>query len=260
MEIPLYQADAFTSKVFGGNPAAVCILESWLDDKTLQNIALENGLSETSFLVKKDNLYELRWFTPAVEIDLCGHGTLAAAFVVLSFIDKDAVKIDFETKSGQLTVEKNNGLLSMDLPSRKPVKIDMIDILTDALGIAPKELYGSRDLLAVYENEKQVKDIRPDFEKLKIIKDYFAVIVSAPGISVDFVSRFFAPNAGIPEDPVTGSAHCTLIPFWSERLGKTELKALQLSPRGGELFCEDLEDRVKISGNAVLYSKGVLYL
>lgn len=260
MKIPMFQVDAFTRKVFGGNPAAVCVLDKWLGDETLRSIAAENNLPETAFIVQGEEFYELRWFTPKVEVDLCGHATLASAFVIFSFIEKGLLSVAFKTASGVLKVEKSGDALSMDFPSRKPVKTGMDDILAEALGIRPKEIYKSRDLLAVFDNESQIRRMRPDFEKLKRIRDCFAVIVSAPGDSADFVSRFFAPNAGIPEDPVTGSAHCTLIPFWAERLGKSRLHALQLSARGGELHCEDMGERVKISGNAVLYLKGEIHL
>ncbi len=260
MKIPMFQVDAFTRKVFGGNPAAVCVLDTWLDDEILRSIAAENNLPETAFIVRGEKFYELRWFTPKVEVDLCGHATLASAFVIFSFIEKGLSRVNFNTASGVLKVEKSGDALSMDFPARRPVKTDTSDILAEALGIRPKEAYKSRDLMAVFDNESQIRRMSPDFEKLGQIRDCFAVIVSAPGDYADFVSRFFAPNAGIPEDPVTGSAHCTLIPFWAERLGKSKLHALQLSPRGGELHCEDMGERVKISGNAVLYLKGEIHL
>ena len=262
MKIPLYQVDAFSKKVFGGNPAAVCPLESMPDDETLQYIAAENNLSETAFFVPKtEGLYELRWFTPTMEVDLCGHATLASAFVIFSFIDSNLASIDFETASGVLTVTKSGDLLSMDFPARKPVPAELPETLSKALGgMEPVEVLDSRDLLAVYEDESTIKDMNPNFDLLTQINDVFAVIVTAPGKNSDFVSRFFAPKAGIPEDPVTGSAHCTLIPYWSERLKKKKLHAFQVSKRGGELFCEDLGERVKISGHAVLYSKGEMYL
>ncbi|MFC1490411.1 PhzF family phenazine biosynthesis protein [Candidatus Latescibacterota bacterium] len=263
MKIPLYIVDAFTSTVFGGNPAAICVLDDWPDTVLLQNIAAENFLPETAFLVKREGYYDLRWFTPVVEMDLCGHATLASAFVIFSYLDHSTDSVAFETKSGRLTVERSGHQLSMHLPSRKPDSIEnaeMSAILSDALGIAPVDLLAARDLLAVFESESQIRDMTPDMEKLKQIKDYFAVIVTAPGDMVDFVSRFFAPNAGIPEDPVTGSAHCTLIPYWVQRLGKSEMNARQLSARGGELFCEDRGEQVKISGEAVLFSKGEIWL
>lgn len=261
MKIPFYQVDAFTKKVLTGNPAAICLLESWLDKKTLQSIAAENNLSETAFLVRENTgSYTLRWFTPAVEVDLCGHATLASAFVIFSFIDRELDRVAFETASGLLTVTKSGKLLSMDFPARKPVPSQAPDILSRALGTEPIEVFKSRDLLAVFEKESQIKAMKPDFEQLKQVDDAFAVIVTAPGVNSDFVSRFFAPNAGVLEDPVTGSAHSTLIPFWAERLGKNTLHAYQLSQRGGELFCEARGDRVRISGHAVLYAKGEIYL
>ena len=258
MKIPFYQIDAFSRKVFGGNPAAVCLLEAWLVDDVLQGIAAENNLSETAFLVPKSKgRYALRWFTPAVEIDLCGHATLASAFVIFSFIDSKLPSIDFETASGLLSVAKTEELLSMDFPARNPEPAERSPILSQALGAEPLEVLKSRDLLAVFPNESVIKDMKPDFDKLEQIKDAFAVIVTARGEKSDFVSRFFAPNAGIYEDPVT---HCTLIPYWSDRLKKDHLHAFQLSKRGGELFCENLGDRVRISGHAILYAKGELYL
>jgi len=260
MRIPMFQVDAFTSRIFGGNPAAVCVLETLLDDETLQNIAAENNLSETAFLVEHEGSYGLRWFTPKLEIDLCGHATLASAFVVFSFLNTGLSCVHFDTASGLLTVEKRDNFLSMDFPARPPVRYDPGEALAEALGARPKEVYKARDILAVFEQEAQIREMRPDFEKIAQRTDAFAVIVSAPGNSVDFVSRFFAPSAGIPEDPVTGSAHCTLIPFWAERLGRSKLRARQLSSRGGELICEHLNARVKIGGRAVLYSKGEIIL
>ena len=261
MKIPFYQVDAFSQRVFGGNPAAVCLLESWLDDKTLQSIAAENNLSETAFLVlKSKGKYNLRWFTPTVEIDLCGHATLASAFVIFSFIDSSLSSVDFETVSGLLSVARSGELLSMDFPARKPEPTEQSPLIAQALGAEPLEVLKSRDLLVVFEEESVIRDMDPDFDKLKQLQDVFAIIVTAKGEKSDFVSRFFAPNAGIPEDPVTGSAHCTLIPYWADRLGKDRLHAFQLSKRGGELFSEYAGNRVKISGHAVLYAKGELHL
>jgi len=239
MQIPFYQVDAFTDKVFGGNPAAVCLLDKWPEDRVLQSIAAENNLSETAFLVGGGEEYNLRWFTPTLEIDLCGHATLASAFVIFNFLSPDLAAVRFQTASGQLRVERAGELLMMDFPSRKAEKGGTVSGLADALGVPPVEVYGARDILAVFESEAQVREMMPDFAALEKIKAAFAVIVTAPGEKVDFVSRFFAPNAGIPEDPVTGSAHCTLVPYWSARLGKKKLHALQVSARGGELFCED---------------------
>ncbi|MBU2444437.1 MAG: PhzF family phenazine biosynthesis protein [Bacteroidetes bacterium] len=259
MKIPIYQVDAFTNKIFGGNPAAVCILEKWIDDTILQDIAAENNLSETAFLVQKEKgLYDLRWFTPTIEVDLCGHATLATAFVIFNFMNINLESVRFETKSGELKVEKSGELLSMNFPSRNPLPFQATDILINALGLQPKEVLKSRDLFVVYDNESQIKSLNPNYELLKEMKDFLGIIVTAPGEGYDFCSRFFAPNAGILEDPVTGSAHCSLIPYWSKRLGKKNLHAFQLSQRKGEVFCEDLSDRVKISGHAVLFLEGYI--
>jgi PhzF family phenazine biosynthesis protein len=261
MKIPFYQVDAFSSKIFGGNPAAVCPLESWPADEILQNIAAENNLPETAFFVQRSKgRYKLRWFTPTVEVDLCGHATLASAFIIFSSIDSTLSSVDFETASGPLSVAKSGELLSLNFPSRKPVPTEAPPILSKALGTEPVEVLKSRDLLAVFKDESIIKNMTPDFDKLKQIRDVLGIIVTARGEKSDFISRFFAPNAGILEDPVTGSSHCTLIPFWADRLKKNRLHAFQLSRRGGEIFCENAGDRVRISGNAVLYAKGELYL
>ena len=260
MKIPMYQVDAFTDKVFCGNPAAVCVLESWLADETLQSIAAENFLPETAYLLKNGENYDLRWFTPKIEVDLCGHATLASAFVIFSLLEPARSSVEFKTASGVLAVTKSGDLLSMKFPSRKPVPTEPSSILNEALGEAPRELLRSRDLFAVFDTEKQIRELKPDLEKMKSITDVLGFIVTAKGDSVDFVSRFFAPNAGIPEDTVTGSAHCSLIPYWAERLGKSDLHAFQLSERGGELFCRDMGDSVKIAGRAVLYKTGDIIL
>lgn len=261
MKIETFVVDAFTKTVFHGNPAAVCILPRWLDDGTLQNIAAENNLSETAFVVNQGGgAYDLRWFTPRVEIDLCGHATLASAFVLTTYYDSHSQEVRFSTKSGELIVEKKDDLLVMDFPSRKPVRIDCIDLLGKALGSIPREVYKSRDLLALFDTETQIREMKPHFELLNQVEEGLGVIVTARGDRVDFVSRFFAPKAGILEDPVTGSSHCTLIPFWSERLQKRALCAHQLSSRFGELFCEDRGERVRIGGHAVLFSRGEFFL
>lgn len=256
MHVPIYQVDAFTDQVFGGNPAAVCPLEKWLADDLLQKIAAENNLSETAFFVRHGEGYQLRWFTPEVEMDLCGHATLASAFVLFDQLGEPGDSISFATASGELRVKKEGSLLSMDFPARPPVPAAGNEQLNRALGIKPQEVWTSRDLLVLLGKEQDVAALQPDFPELAALENSFAVIVTAPGEQVDFVSRFFAPGAGIPEDPVTGSAHCTLIPFWAERLGKSRLKARQISPRGGELYCENLGERVKMSGSAVLYLRG----
>ena len=261
MKIPFFQVDAFSKKAFGGNPAAVCILNSWLNKDVLQKIAAENNVSETAFLVPRSSgNYDLKWFTPAIEVDLCGHATLASAFILFKYYDHDKTSLRFQTVSGELSVEKIGELLSMDFPARPPVETKPPEILSEALGVEASYVLESRDLLAVFEEENAIQSMTPDFDKIKKIKSHFAVIVSAPGKNSDFVSRFFAPNAGVNEDPVTGSAHCTLIPYWAKRLNKNKLHAYQLSSRKGELFCEHSGDRVIISGHSTLFVKGEIYI
>ncbi len=260
MKLDIYQVDAFTKEVFKGNPAAICPLNEWIDAELMQKIALENNLSETAFFVKKDDVYEIRWFTPTFEIDLCGHATLASAFVIFGCLKLESEIIKFHShKSGKLSVEKNGDLLILNFPSRPVAKCDAPDGLIEAIGKQPKEILKARDYFLVYETEQEVADIAPNFSKLLDI-DAHDFIVTAKGEDSDFVSRFFAPEVGVFEDPVTGSAHCNLIPFWAERLGKTEVFARQISERGGELFCELKGDRVKIGGNAVLYLKGEIFI
>jgi PhzF family phenazine biosynthesis protein len=261
MKIPIYQADAFTDILFGGNPAAVCPLDAWLPDETMQKIAIENNLAETAFFVKNEQGYKLRWFTPEYEIDLCGHATLASAHILFTELGYKGDAISFETvKAGTLIVTKNGNKYSMDFPSRPAILIEPPVGLIEALGEKqPMEVLRSRDYFLVYESENDIKDISPDFFALSKF-DTVGVIVTAKGKKVDFVSRFFAPGAGIAEDPVTGSAHCNLIPYWAEKLGKNKLHALQLSSRKGELWCELKGDRVLIAGNAVTYLKGEIFL
>jgi PhzF family phenazine biosynthesis protein len=255
VKIPTFQVNAFTGVGLQGNPAAVCLLEGWLDDQSLQKLACENNVSETAFLVGSGSEYELRWFTPKVEVDLCGHATLASGFVIFSNVATGLSHVNFKTDSGVLHVEKRGDLLSMDFPARPTEKAASSATLTNGLGVAPSEVLKSRDVLAVFEDESAIRNMKPDFQVLSQVRDVLGIIVTAPGKSVDFVSRFFAPNAGIPEDPVTGSAHCTLVPYWAARLGKATLHAQQLSDRGGELFCEDKGERITISGRAVLATK-----
>jgi len=257
MTLPIYQVDAFSSKVFGGNPAAVCPLEYWPETNLMQSIAAENNLAETAYFVKKENYYELRWFTPETEVDLCGHATLASAYVIFNLLKSKSEKIIFQTQSGTLEVTKRNDLLVMNFPSRKPVPTTIPDGVIEALGKEPKEVLHSRDMLLLYESEEEILALQPNFNLLGKI-DCFGYIVTAKGNQADFVSRFFAPTQGINEDPVTGSAHSTLIPFWAERLGKKEMSARQISKRGGELFCKLLGDRVEIAGKAVLYLTGTI--
>ncbi len=259
MQIPIYQVDAFSTSVFGGNPAAVCPLDQWLPDAQLQAIAAENNLSETAFFVRNGSRFDLRWMTPTVEIDLCGHATLASAFVILNYLDPSRDAVQFDTRSGELTVERNGDRLSMDFPSRPPQPCNAGPEVAASLGGAPKEILASRDYLVVYDTEAEVRALVPDMTAVAAL-DRFAVIVTAPGSDCDFVSRFFAPAGGVAEDPVTGSAHCTLIPYWSQRLGKTELNARQVSKRGGELRCSYRGDRVTIAGRAVLYLQGRIHI
>lgn len=255
-----YVVDAFSEQPFRGNPAGVCLLEQEIEVGLMQKIAFENNLSETAFLVKKEGYYDLRWFTPEAEIDLCGHATLGSAHILMSYVDRTMEKVDFHTLSGVLTVTKNGDYYTMDFPSRKPVACKKPELLEEALGVKVLETYCSRDLLAIVDNEETVASMKPNFSLLGMLGDVFAVIVSAKGSDCDFVSRFFIPNFGIPEDPVTGSSHTELIPFWSERLSKSELTARQLSRRGGYLKCRDMGERVLISGKAVAYLEGELLL
>jgi PhzF family phenazine biosynthesis protein len=257
MNLPLYQVDAFTDRLFGGNPAAVCPLEDWLPDETMQKIAAENNLAETAFFVRKADSYELRWFTPELEVDLCGHATLASAYTILRFLEPECKRVAFSTRSGMLYVEREGDRLAMDFPSRPPKPVGTPAGLVEALGATPTACLASRDVLALFDTEEEVRALAPDFGVLDGV-DCFAVIASAPGNDCDFVSRFFAPRAGVAEDPVTGSAHCTLVPYWAARLGKTEMFARQVSRRGGELWLELLGYRVKIAGNAVLYMRGTI--
>ena len=262
MKIPAYHIDAFAGAVFSGNPAVICPLDRWLDDETLHLIARENSVPVTAFFVENNDHYELRWFTPTVELNLCGHGTVAAASVVFDFVGTSRESIAFETKGGTFKVVKEGALIVLDFPvyvgetlSTRP------EDLVRALGREPKEILKAQNqnYLAVYVGEGDVRAIAPDMELLKEV-DCLGVIVTAKGEGSDFVSRYFAPKIGIPEDAATGSTHCTLAPYWSKRLGKRKLHALQLSQRRGELWCEFLEDRVRISARAVRYAEGFLYV
>ena len=254
MQLPIYQVDAFTPKLFGGNPAAVCPLEEWLPDDLLQAIAAENNLSETAFYVGRASRCHLRWFTPGREVDLCGHATLATAHVILNVLPNEAGQVVFDTRSGELTVKRDGDRLVMDFPSKPPKPCDPPAGMLEALGGEPLEFLRGQYYLAVYGSEAEVGGLKPNFHALSKMDD--AVIVTAPGDEADFVSRFFAPTFGIDEDPVTGSAHCTLVPFWAERQCKSWFDARQISDRGGELHCEDRGGRVTIAGQAVLYLAG----
>ena len=265
MRIPIYQVDAFAcepfrGRLFSGNPAAICPLERWLEDETLQAIAAENNLSETAYYVRQyggsDSRYRLRWFTPTVEVDLCGHATLATAYVIQELRRETAEpKVTFDSRSGELAVARESDLYVLDFPSCYPSECAEDPVLFEALGARPVAFLRTGDCFCVFETEDQVRALAPDMSKLAAV-DCRGTIATAPGKDCDFVSRFFAPRAGIPEDPVTGSAHTNLIPYWSRRLGKKRLFARQISRRGGELWCEDRGTRVGIGGRAVEYLQG----
>ncbi|MFN7924907.1 MAG: PhzF family phenazine biosynthesis protein [Bryobacteraceae bacterium] len=257
MDISLFQVDAFSSRVFGGNPAAVCPLDRWIPAKIMQAIAAENNLAETAFFVKTGDVYEIRWFTPAVEIDLCGHATLASAYVLFDYLSHGGDRVTFLSKSGELAVDKRDGRLCLDFPSRPPQRCQPHDRLIDGLGTQPLEVLAANYYMAVYPKEEDVWTLEPNFDVLRAL-DRGGIVVTAPGREVDFVSRFFAPAFGIDEDPVTGSAHCLLIPYWSRRLGKKDMRALQVSRRGGELWVEDRGDRVGIAGHVTPYLRGTI--
>ena len=260
MKLPLYQIDAFTNKIFGGNPACVVPLENWLKDEVLLKIAQENAVAETAFFVKMGNNFHLRWFTPDIEMDLCGHATLATAHCIISELKLVKNKVIFETLSGVLEVSLNNGRYLMDLPRRDSVKATLPKEIKNALNIQPKKVLKARDYLLVYESQKEIENIvvnRELFDQINLNPG--GVIVTAKGDNCDFISRFFTPQSSILEDPVTGSAHCTLTPYWSNELLKKRMNAQQVSDRKGELFCELKKDRVEISGKAVTYFKGYLF-
>jgi PhzF family phenazine biosynthesis protein len=262
MKLKIYQVDAFTTdKAFSGNPAAVCPLDEWQSDDLLQNIAMENNLAETAFYVKKGNDYELRWFTPTVEVALCGHATLAAAFVLFNYENHKANRIVFQSReSGQLIVTREEELLTLNFPTDKIEEVSIGEKLADCFDIKPIKAYnGNFDSMLVFENENQIKTIHPNLSGISKLKAR-GLIITAKGEAVDFVSRFFAPQSGIDEDPVTGSAHTTLIPYWAAELEKNEFTAMQLSKRGGYLKCKYLNDRVEISGRAKLYLTGNLFI
>lgn len=257
----MYQIDAFSDAVFGGNPAAVCVLETWLSDELMQNIAAENNLSETAFTVKRGAGYEIRWFTPTTEEALCGHATLAAAHVIFIYFEHPTDTISFYSRySGNLSVTKNKDFLTLDFPQDIITEVEPPMEIVDAFEEAPIQIYkGKMDYLLLYNTQDDIEQSKPNLHVLKELKAR-GVIITAPGKEVDFVSRFFAPGSGVEEDPVTGSAHTTLTPFWSKKLGKTRLSAQQLSQRKGELTCEIIGERVKITGKAVTYLIGDIYI
>lgn len=261
MALPLYQVDAFTDRVFGGNPAAVCPLKSWLPDETLQKIAAENNLSETAFFVPDGDGFHLRWFTPLAEVGLCGHATLASAFVIFEFLRPAREKIHFTGASGSLFVEKTPEGLTLDFPAWPLAEGDIPPGMAEALGAQPSAFYKSTDWIAMFDDADTVENLVPDMERLHDFEEPRGIVATAPGKDgVDFVSRAFFPRLGVPEDPVTGSAHCALTPLWAKKLGKTRLKARQVSARGGGLLCELKNNRVFITGRAVLYLQGTINL
>lgn len=259
MEIKQYVVDAFTDKVFKGNPAAVCILPEWIPDMLMQNIAQENNLSETAFTVKRENIYELRWFTPGGEIDLCGHATLGTAYVLFRFIEKDSGSISFQTKSGQLIVKKVNDLYEMDMPAYPLTEVPVTDEMELAIGFRPSEAWLGRDLVCVMADEQQVLQAMPNEERLKEL-DGLLLQLTAKGTTYDCVTRSFAPKLNVLEDPVCSSGHCHVIPLWANKIKKRELIAFQASKRSGVLYCRIENDRVILAGKAILYSKAEIYV
>jgi PhzF family phenazine biosynthesis protein len=260
MQISIFQVDAFAGQLFQGNPAAVCPLDSWLPDKLMQAIASENNLSETAFFVPSGNGYHLRWFTPATEVDLCGHATLASAHVLYNHLGYDEASINFESKSGLLNVSRDAGYYIMDFPADLIEPVLAPKVLAEAIQLTPEEVFtGREDFMAVLKSEAEVAALEPDFQLLKKVKSR-GLIVTAPGDEVDFVSRCFFPNAGIDEDPVTGSAHTTMTPYWAERLSKQALTARQISTRGGQISCTMLGDRIALAGKAVTYLEGKIFI
>lgn len=261
MKQKIYQVDAFAEELFSGNPAAVCPLEDWPEDELLQKIATENNLAETAYFVKSGEHFELRWFTPTTEVDLCGHATLASAYVLFHQLGYNEQTIRFQSRrSGPLTVSKEDELLTLDFPADNITEVSITEALTRGLNLQPQKIFkGKSDYMFVYEKEENIRHLIPDFAAIQTI-DARGIIVTAKGNDVDFVSRFFAPQCGVNEDPVTGSAHTTLTPFWSKTLNKKLLTAKQLSARGGFLQCEDLGERIRISGRCKLYLEGSIFI
>jgi PhzF family phenazine biosynthesis protein len=261
MHIPIYQVDAFTNKVFGGNSAAVCPLKEWLGDEMMQKIAGENNVAETAFFVRDGESFHLRWFTPEIEMDLCGHATLAAAHVIFNHLGYAPETISFMSASGPLTVRKKAYLIELNFPAREPSPAQLPAIIAAGIGVEPLEVLKARDYVLVLRDEAEVRALKLNRQTLDQINiDPGGIIVTAPSHTVDFVSRFFTPQAAIFEDPVTGSAHCSLVPYWAKRLGKTTLVAEQVSRQSGTLWCELVRDRVRMAGEAVTYLEGKIYL
>jgi len=259
MERPVYQIDAFTDKTFSGNPACVVLLEEWLPDGVMLSIAAENNVPETAFVISRDDGFHIRWFAPSMEVDLCGHATLSAAFVLFEYGHAEGDELSLTYGGGQLSVACDGDLYALDFPARPMKRGIATPELVAALGATPSEIHEDRDIMAVFDKESQIQNLSPDINAILAL-DTFGVVVTAPGNDCDFVSRFFVPKAGIPEDHVTGSTHCSLIPYWSTRLNKKVLHARQLSKRGGELFLEDRSERVTIAGRAVEYLSGTIHI
>ena len=259
MKLKIYQVDAFTDKVFGGNPAAICPLEKWLPDNVMQRIAMENNLAETAFYIPEGNGFHIRWFTPKAEVNLCGHATLATAYVLFDVLNYQSNSVSFESRSGLLTVTKNKNMLTLNFPTDNIQPVEVNDALLKCFDLKPVEIYSGRDdFMFIYNSQSEVENIKPDFNAIAGFKKR-GIIITAKGNDFDLVSRYFAPAFGIKEDPVTGSAHTTLTPYWTKKLGKTELTAMQLSERKGFLQCKYLDDRVEISGEAKLYLVGEIF-
>ena len=258
-ELPIFQVDAFASRAFAGNPAAVCPLDDWLPEATMQAIAAENNLSETAFFVRRDRDYELRWFTPLAEVDLCGHATLASAYVIATQLAPDTARMVFQTRSGALTVTRDGARFTLDLPAQPADEVPPEPAVAEALGAAPESLWRANKAMAVLADEAAVRAAEPDLAKVAALPGD-GLLITAPGADCDFVSRYFAPHVGIPEDPVTGSTHCMLTPFWARRLGKPRMSARQLSRRGGELAVEDRGDRVLVAGEVAPYLQGTIQI
>ena len=254
-----YVVDAFTDKVFAGNPAAVCIMDRWLDESTMQSIAIENNLSETAFAVREGDVYHLRWFTPGGEVELCGHATLATAYVITRFVEPELKTVAFDTLSGRLTVEKQDELLTMDFPAFDLKPVPVTDDMVRALGVRPLEAYFGADMVCVLENEEQVRQVVPDQELIRQM-DGVCFHITAPGSAYDCMTRSFAPKCNVAEDPVCGRAHCHVIPYWAQKLGKTELTAYQASSRGGIIYAMVDGERIRMSGKAALYSEAEIHV
>ncbi len=258
MKLSQYVVDAFTDKVFAGNPAAVCVMEQWLPEETMQKIAIENNLSETAFAVREDKGYHLRWFTPGGEVELCGHATLATAYVIMTLIEQGRAQVEFSTLSGTLTVEREGDLLVMDFPSFELRPVPVTDELCQAIGVKPLEAYIGADMVCVLESEEQVRAVIPDLEQIRAL-DGVCFHITAKGKNYDCITRSFAPKCNVAEDPVCGRGHCHVIPLWAKALGKNDLTAYQASRRGGVLYCTYNGERTVLRGKAALFSKSEIY-